>query len=46
MKHSVLTVLISYKDIDRIASEANSRRASMTGDQLLNRLSNFTTAVK
>ena len=50
-------VLISYKDIDRIASEANSRRASMTGpsgvtvnyttmDQLLNRLSNFTTAVK
>ena len=50
-------VLISYNDIDRIASEANSRRASMTGpegvtvnystmDQLLNRLSNFTTAVK
>ena len=50
-------VLISYKDIDRIASEANSRRASMTGpegvtvnystmNQLLNRLSNFTTAVK
>ena len=50
-------VLISYKDIDRIASEANSRRASMTGpagvtvnyttmDQLLSRLSNFTTAVK
>ncbi len=50
-------VLISYQDIDRIASEANSRRASMTGpegvtvnystiDQLLNRLSNFTTAVK
>ena len=50
-------VLISYKDIDRIASEANSRRASMTGpagvtvyyntmDQLLDRLSNFTTAVK
>ena len=50
-------VLISYKDIDRIASEANSRRNSMTGpagvpvdyptmDQLLSRLSNFTTAVK
>ena len=50
-------VLISYKDIDRIAQEANSRRASMTGpagvtvyyntmDQLLNRLSNFSTAVK
>lgn len=50
-------VLISYKDIDRIAKEANSRRASMTGpsgvtvnyttmDQLLSRLSNFTTAVK
>ena len=50
-------VLISYNDIDRIASEANSRRTSMTGpegvtvnystmDQLLNRLSNFTTAVK
>ena len=50
-------VLISYKDIDSIASQANSRRASMTGpsgvtvdyttmDQLLNRLSNFTTAVK
>ena len=50
-------VLISYNDIDRIASEANSRRASMTGpegvtvnystmDQLLNRLANFTTAVK
>lgn len=50
-------VLISYKDIDSIAGQANSRRASMTGpsgvtvdyttmDQLLNRLSNFTTAVK
>ena len=50
-------VLISYKDIDRIAGEANSRKASMTSpagvtvnyttmDQLLNRLSNFTTAVK
>ena len=50
-------VLISYKDIDRIAREANSRRPFLTGpagvtvnystmDQLLNRLSNFTTAVK
>ena len=50
-------VLISYKDIDSIASQANSRKNSMTGpagvtvnystmDQLLNRLSNFTTAVK
>ena len=39
-------VLISYNDIDRIASEANSPVNYSTMDQLLNRLSNFTTAVK
>ena len=54
---SMVLLAKAVKDIDRIASEANSRRASMTGpsgvtvnyttmDQLLSRLSNFSTAVK